>query len=723
MTESRNDKPRILIVDDVSENLHAMMNMLGDSYAVTAATSGEKALDLAVRKPQPDLVLLDIKMPGMDGYEVLRSLKINPLTADIPVIFVTAMSELEDEAIGLRVGAADYITKPVNPDLLKLRVLTQLELRRYRRKPLQAGTGADGTRPEHFSILVVDDVPENIHALISALTDEYRITVADKGLKAIEMVEGPTPPDLILLDILKPEMDGYEICRRIKATEAGNQIPVIFLSVIDAPVEKIRGLSLGAADFITRPFDIDEVRARIHTHLELSRLHRFFEQAVEQRTAALQTSESQLFEALNIARVGYWEYEFSTDEFVFNDQYYSLHKISAAEAGGYRMTSTDFARRYVHPDDTFMIAQQVQLAFKSADPDYFARAETRILTGTGETVWVDIRFRVEKDAEGRTIRLIGVNQDITERKKGETQLQAQLEELTQAHIKLKEINKKLKQSQDQLLQSEKMSAIGLLAAGVAHEINNPIGYVSSNVESLKKYMVNIFALLNRYEEAERLMTGNDTEIEGIRQFKTTIDIGFLREDIQSLISETQQGLERVKTIVSNLKEVSRTGANEPWAWTDIQHGLESTLNIVWNELKYKCEVKKEYGMLPKIFCLPSQLNQIFMNLLVNAAQSIEEHGVITIRTGQDGKQIWVEVADTGKGILPADMAVIFDPFFTTKPVGKGTGLGLSVSYAIVEKHHGRFEVHSEVGIGSTFRVWLPIEQAVDSGGAIPAESA
>jgi diguanylate cyclase (GGDEF)-like protein/PAS domain S-box-containing protein len=416
---SSDSKPRILIVDDASENLHAMMSILGDSYAVTAATCGQKALELAARKPQPELILLDIKMPGMDGYEVLRRLKLDSLTAGIPVIIVTALSESADEARGLSMGAADYISKPVNPDWLKLRVLTQLELRRYRRKPLLPLASMDGTLPERFSILVVDDVPENIHQLISALTDEYCIMVADNGLKAIKMVQGPNPPDLILLDILMPEMDGFEVCRRIKATEAGNQIPVIFLSMIDEPLEKVRGFSIGAADFITKPFDIDEVRARIRTHLELSLLQRFFEQTVEQRTASLRKSESQLSQALNIAKVGYWEYEFVSDEFIFNDQYYALHKITAEIAGGYHMPSTDFARRYVHPQYTAIMAKQIQQAYGSCDPNYAAIFEAQILTSDGDTVWVEIRFNLELNNKGEAISLLGTSQDISTRKRTE----------------------------------------------------------------------------------------------------------------------------------------------------------------------------------------------------------------------------------------------------------------------------------------------------------------
>ena len=282
---------RILIVDDVSENLHALMNILRDDYAISAATSGEKALELASRQPRPDLILLDIKMPKMDGYAVLAALKINPDTAEIPVIFVTALAEAADEARGLAQGVADYIAKPVNPDLLKTRVRNQLELRRYRQHPVMFDIVAHADPAHPPSLLVVDDVPENIHELLEALKNEYRIMVAGSGLKALEIVHGATPPDLVLLDVVMPEMDGYEVCRRIKATPAGNRIPVIFVTVIDAAGEKVKGFELGAADYITKPFDVDEVRARIRTHLKLARLRGFLEDLVAQRTAMLEVSE------------------------------------------------------------------------------------------------------------------------------------------------------------------------------------------------------------------------------------------------------------------------------------------------------------------------------------------------------------------------------------------------------------------------------------------------
>ena len=285
------ERARILIVDDVHENLHALMNVLRDDYAIVAATSGEKALELARRLPHPDLILLDIRMPGMDGYSVLAELKIDPATADIPVIFVTALADAADEARGLALGVADYITKPVNPDLLHTRVRTQLELQRYRRNPVLLDVMAHVPNGRTQSLLVVDDVPENIHELLEALKDTYRIQVANTGARALEIVNGPSPPDLVLLDVMMPGMDGYEVCRRIKATPAGNRIPVIFVTVVDAVSDKVRGFELGAADYITKPFDIDEVHARVRTHLELARLRRFLEDLVAQRTALLQVSE------------------------------------------------------------------------------------------------------------------------------------------------------------------------------------------------------------------------------------------------------------------------------------------------------------------------------------------------------------------------------------------------------------------------------------------------
>ncbi|MBL0028405.1 MAG: hypothetical protein IPO95_04745 [Rhodanobacteraceae bacterium] len=186
---------------------------------------------------------------------------------------------------------------------------------------------------------------------------------------------------------------------------------------------------------------------------------------------------------------------------------------------------------------------------------------------------------------------------------------------------------------------------------------------------------------------------------------------YLRADMQALLDETGEGIRRVQGIVQNLRDFSRIGESE-WGWTDLLQGLDSTLNIVNNEIKYKADIVKRYGDVPLVECVASQINQVFTNILVNAAQAIEGRGVVTISAGGDDKGwVWVEFTDSGHGIPKDKLTKIFEPFYTTKPIGKGTGLGLSVSYGIVERHGGRIEVESEPGRGSTFRVWLPVQRS------------
>ncbi len=283
----------------------------------------------------------------------------------------------------------------------------------------------------------------------------------------------------------------------------------------------------------------------------------------------------------------------------------------------------------------------------------------------------------------------------------------QIQELSRLNADLNVLNGRLEEAHSQLLQSEKMASIGQLAAGVAHEINNPIGYINCNLITLQTYIFNLLRVLDCYAKSEPLLPQESDEYDAVRRVKQEVNIDFLRQDIGDLLRESQEGVVRVRKIVQDLKEFSHADSAE-WAWADLHAGLDSTLNIVHNEIKYKADVVKEYGGLPRVECIPSQINQIFMNLLVNAAQAIEGRGVITLRSGAAGDEVWIEVEDTGKGVAPEHLSRIFEPFFTTKPVGEGTGLGLSLSWAIVQRHGGRLEVRSTVGVGTTFRLTLPI---------------
>ena len=292
----------------------------------------------------------------------------------------------------------------------------------------------------------------------------------------------------------------------------------------------------------------------------------------------------------------------------------------------------------------------------------------------------------------------------------EHQVSSRTEELARQLTEMTSLNHKLEAAQVQLLQSEKMASIGQLAAGVAHELNNPIGFVHSNLGTLENYLKDIFEIATACETAAAA-AANPTDFARIDALKAEKDFDYLKTDVFQLMRESRDGLSRVKKIVQDLKDFSRVGETE-WQWADIHQCLDSTLNIVWNELKYKCTVDKQYAAaLPQIRCLPSQLNQVFMNLLMNAAQAIPDKGKITISTRQTGEDaIQIAIHDSGMGIPEENLQRIFDPFFTTKPIGKGTGLGLSIVWGIVGKHHGKMDVSSTVGAGTTFTITLPVQQ-------------
>jgi signal transduction histidine kinase len=309
----------------------------------------------------------------------------------------------------------------------------------------------------------------------------------------------------------------------------------------------------------------------------------------------------------------------------------------------------------------------------------------------------------------RTIELAHANQtlqeDIARREAAEAALLVR-------NTELNELNAKLSMAQDYLAQSEKLASIGQLAAGVAHEINNPIGYIFSNFGTLEKYLANLFEMLSAYEKAEA-SHGNAQTLSELRALRNEIELEFLKEDIPTLMRESREGIVRVRKIVQDLKDFSHVDASPDWQFANLIQGIDSTLNVVNNELKYKADVVKDYGDIPWVQCMPSQINQVVMNLVINAAHAMgAERGKITVRTGAEADKVWIEVADTGSGIHKDVLPRIFDPFYTTKPVGKGTGLGLSLSYGIVQKHHGSIDVQSEVGQGTTVRVMLPIKQPV-----------
>jgi PAS domain S-box-containing protein len=340
--------------------------------------------------------------------------------------------------------------------------------------------------------------------------------------------------------------------------------------------------------------------------------------------------------------------------------------------------------------------------------DYFPAFST-------DGCWLYFTAAPLTDASGRIVGAIETLQDVTERRRAE---EALLRHQNELETLVAERTSELEAAHRQLLQSEKLASIGQLAAGVAHEINNPIGFVHSNMGSLERYFEKLLRVMEHFETTPELIEGTGESgrrwAEEVAALKAEADFEFLKDDIPALLAESREGMNRVRRIVLDLRDFSRGDSGLQWEMADLRTCLDSTLNIGLNEIKYRAEVIKEYGDIPPVECLPSQLNQVFMNLMVNAAQAMPEgkRGTIHLRCGRSGDEVWVEVADDGAGISDADLRKIFDPFFTTKPVGKGTGLGLSLSYGIVEKHGGRIDVKSTERVGTTFRITLPIRRPV-----------
>ena len=270
-----------------------------------------------------------------------------------------------------------------------------------------------------------------------------------------------------------------------------------------------------------------------------------------------------------------------------------------------------------------------------------------------------------------------------------------------------------KQMEQMLIQSEKMASIGILAAGIAHEINNPTGYILSNLETLKEYNEDINSFFSDLQTFIEECSKTKSEIiedliDKLKKSKEDKEIDYLLKDTDNAIMESLSGAERIKKIVSDLKDFSRKEKPE-MKLAKINDGIEKTLNVVWIELKYKAEVIKEFGDIPEIECDINRLDQVFMNILVNAAQAIDKRGKITIKTFTENNFVVIQISDTGKGIPKENIGKVFDAFYTSKEVGKGTGLGLSISHKIIQEHNGTIDVESEVGKGAVFTIKLPVK--------------
>ena len=424
-------------------------------------------------------------------------------------------------------------------------------------------------------ILVVDDTPANLAILSEALNDaDFEVAIATDGESAISQAK-LSLPSLILLDVMMPGMDGFETCRRLKGSKVTKNIPIIFMTALSDSIDKVKGLSLGAVDYVTKPFQEAELIARVRTQLKLYHLTEHLEHQVAERTAEVEQA-----------------------------------------------------------------LQQLQL------------------------------------------------------------------------------------SQVQLVQSEKMAALGKLVAGVAHEINNPLNFIHANLNHMEEYTQIFLTFIELYQK------NYPNPVDDIQEQAEDVNLSFIRSDVIKILASMKIGTKRIREIVLSLRNFSRIDEAEFKA-VDIHEGIESTLIVLQHRFKVQpkgpeIQLIREYDKLPLVECYSGLLNQVFMNILANAIDSLEEANAkladqqiqdrpnkIIIRTSIiDTESVQIMVIDNGCGIPENIRPYIFDPFFTTKPVGKGTGMGLSISYQIItEKHKGQLKCFSEVGQETKFVIQIPIHQS------------
>ncbi|OEU71877.1 MAG: hypothetical protein BA864_11110, partial [Desulfuromonadales bacterium C00003093] len=542
----------------------------------------------------------------------------------------------------------------------------------------------------------------------------HRVLAAENGIKAWELFQ-QNDIEMVITDWIMPGMDGLALCKKIRSLANESYTYVIILTAKDQKEDLVEVFNAGADDYIAKPFDPHELNARVKTGARIVELE------IQHKDIA-----NILIESRNKLKIVFDSLE---EEIVAIDDKF---RIVSANNAFLRNTGATFQEIIGKP--CFQDENGSSTGFCDKKVNFLAKRV--IESGTpqhsldtysdkhGEKRYKRMNCLPVKDEAGKIFQLVIVLKDITDDKIREEKIKALNKRMQETSDEIKVKNEKLeytlkqlKNTQAQIVQAEKMASVGQLAAGVAHEINNPTGFVSSNLKTLADYLNDINRLIKQYRMLITELKDNNAEdkitssieklLDQISGIEKEIDLDFIMDDVMDLINDCREGTKRIKKIVLDLKDFAHPGEDKLQA-TDINKGIESTLNVVWNELKYKATVTKDYGKLPIVKCYPQQLNQVFMNIFVNAVQAIEKRGEIRISTRADNGSVEVRISDTGVGIPKENISKIFDPFFTTKEVGKGTGLGMNIAHNIIKKHNGTINVESEVGKGTTFRIRIPV---------------
>jgi len=433
-----------------------------------------------------------------------------------------------------------------------------------------------------------------------------------------------------------------------------------------------------------------------------------FRQKAEQQFAR---EKERLELVIHATDIGVWEWNVLTGDTIFNERWADILGYSLAELSPVSIqTWMDFC----HPDDLKHSDDMLNKHF-AGEVDFYD-CECRMKHKDGHWVWVHDRGRVvEWTSDSKPLRMSGTHTDISDRKRAEDEIRIANEVLEQ---RVRERTNELEGLHSQMVMQEKMASVGQLAAGIAHELNNPINFVRTNFASLTENFIDIADVLTRYRELTADLESRYSdlpELTAIRTKESDLEIDYILEDIPALFTESQSGFKRIARIIKSMREFSYVNHTGSLTYFNINKGINDTLVIAGHVYKYHADVQKELGDFPEILCLPEQLNQVFLNLIVNSAQAIEAkqektRGLITIRTWQEKNYVCCEIADNGPGIPENIRSRVFEPFFTTKDPGKGTGLGLSISYdIIVHKHRGEMSVECPETGGSVFLIKLPAE--------------